>query len=178
MSGRGWFWSRPANPHSLEKLKSLYSTLKKNKQVTNNNKDTGTFILICHTVWVILVWPKNEQVKNYKKLLKHFDPLPKFWYGVTKMILQYLSFFSRKICFYSSSICSIPSQVTMCAFRSSSKTITFHSKNINFITSLTNHWTWKSCFKPWIFYLKSRPWYQQRSYDFIKLLYVIGGIIK
>jgi len=43
MSGRGWFWSRPANPHSLEKLKSLYSTLKKNKQVTNNNKDTGMF---------------------------------------------------------------------------------------------------------------------------------------
>ena len=40
MSGRGWFWGRSENPHSLERLKQLYSVLQKHKQVTQNNKAT------------------------------------------------------------------------------------------------------------------------------------------
>jgi len=68
MSGRGWFWSRPTNPHSLEKLKSLYSTLKKNKQVTNNNKDIVVEAL--RSIAEILIWGDQNDSSVFEFFLE------------------------------------------------------------------------------------------------------------
>ena len=40
MANRSWFWGRSSNPHSLERLKILYTVLNKNKQVNVGNTAT------------------------------------------------------------------------------------------------------------------------------------------
>ena len=68
-TGRGWFgWSRPAQPHSLDRLKSLYACLKRNRTVTQSNKDTVVEAL--RQIAEILIWGDQNDSSVFEFFLE------------------------------------------------------------------------------------------------------------
>jgi len=68
-AGRGWFsWSRPVQPHSLDRLKSLYACLKRNRTVSTSNKDTVVEAL--RSIAEILIWGDQNDSSVFEFFLE------------------------------------------------------------------------------------------------------------
>lgn len=64
-----WFsWSRPVQPHSLDRLKSLYACLKRNRTVTHSNKDTVVEAL--RSIAEILIWGDQNDSSVFEFFLE------------------------------------------------------------------------------------------------------------